>query len=205
MTRRQFHLALAVLCLSGLVGGFVSGLVVPGRAAWAQAPRTVDEVPPVEPPSAESMQGRIASEEIRAQRFVMVDTAGRTRATLTVFEGEPGLALWDEAGRPRARLSIFEGDPWIGLFDEEGKPRATLHLSEGEPILSFQDEAGEARAALHLVAGAPGLRLFDAAGQIRVVLGPTETKNARTGAVTRFPISTLTLFDETGALAWQAP
>ena len=37
MTRRQFHVALAVLAVSGLPGGLLSNRLIPGGVAWAQA------------------------------------------------------------------------------------------------------------------------------------------------------------------------
>lgn len=302
MTRRQFHVALAVLCVSGLVGGFVSGLVVPGRAAWAQD----------------------VAKELRAERFVLADAAGGERAELGFGEwGEPALSLYDETGRlgatlllpigaprlwlydeagePRAFLGMGEGEPSLGLWDEAGNPRVDVGTMDGEPSVVLRDAAGTMRAALALRSDVPELQLCDTAGepratlgldpapagkpteaslrfydaedmprmalslffgspslvfydaasgfrprmsldllngaprlslcdgtgieratmallddepglwlrdaayQTRAVLGPTETEDTRTGATTRYPISTITLFDQTGRVQWQAP
>ena len=46
------------------------------------------------------------AEEIRANRFVLVDDAGRTRATLGMREGEPDLRLMDEVGAERVILGV---------------------------------------------------------------------------------------------------
>ena len=36
LNRRQFYVALAVLAVSGLLGGALATWLMPGRAAWAQ-------------------------------------------------------------------------------------------------------------------------------------------------------------------------
>jgi len=93
MTKRQYYVALAVLAASGLLGGALATWL-PGRAAWAQ--------------------GEGAAKELRAESFVVVDEAGKTRAalgsteakdtrtgatikypisTITLF-GQAGRALW---------------------------------------------------------------------------------------------------------------
>lgn len=67
------------------------------------------------------------------------------------------------------------------------------------------DEAGKEREVLSMFRDDPELALFDDAGEARLVLDSTATEDTRTGAATRHPISTITLYDETGGVRRQAP
>ncbi len=204
-------LNVVLLVVAGLVGGALSNVLLQGGPALAQ--------------------GGAVAKEIRAERFALVDAAGKERATLTLADGEPGLHFVDSAGRPRAALRLLggpgvAGEPGLVFLDTAGRRRAVLRLCFGgnEPELQFYDaeaglpcatlsardglwlaEGAVVRAQLGIEEGELGLWLRDAAGQDRVVWGSTETENTRTGATTRFPISTITLFDETGRVSWQAP
>ena len=145
------------------------------------------------------------------------------QAELNFVDGEPILSFRDAAGEPRTWLSTEGGDPRlvlsdgsdrarmilgreaVMLIDTAGNPRAGLFLPEGgEPWLRLSGATGDPQMSLSLV-GEPKLWISDAAGQPRVILGSTETEDTRTGATIRHPISTITLFDETGRVRWQAP
>jgi len=175
MTSRQFYVALAVLAMSALAGGLLGDWLLPGRTAWAQA-----ESRPLEPPPT---QAASAAKEVRAERFILVDGTGQKRAILAVLSGDPILSLMDAAGQPRVILTVMGGDPRLWLDDGAGHMRVRLGLIDGEP----------------------GLWLADAAGQNRVVLGSVKTEDTRTGAIIKYPISTISLFTETGRGLWQAP
>jgi hypothetical protein len=210
MTRRQYIGALVVLAASGLLGGALCTLLVPGQAAWAQ-----EDVPPAEP--------RLAAvpKEVRAERFALVDEAGDERAVLRIAGGQPQLVLSDGECRPRLLIRTLDGEPAITLHDETGETRMMLRLLNDKMTLSFF-RGGDARAvfdeeSLWFTDGdrvraafgfvrkdEPKLALVDAAGLDRVILGSTRAVDERTGAETRSPISTITLFNETG-LQWQAP
>ena len=184
MTRRQYFGALIVLAVSGLTGGVLSTWLLPGQVAWAQ-------------------EGTV--KEVRAERFVLVDETGRERALLyKTIEGNPMLRLDDAAGYPAVTLGSLEGKPGLVLWDAGG-PRATLAVIGGYAQLSLKDPAGQGRVTLGASEHATGLWLSDAAGRDRVVAGSADATDTRTGAQVRSPISTITLFDETGRLKWQAP
>ncbi len=173
-------------------------------------------------------QGGAGAQEVRAERFALVDPEGKLRAALGLLDGGPAMWLYDAAWKPRAKLALARsGEPHLDLCDAAGQSRMTLQLIDGGPCLVFRDAAGQERVGLALLDDEPRLRLGDAAGRgrvglsllddtpcltlgdaagrERVVLGATETEDARTGATIRHPISTITLCDETGRVQWRAP
>ena len=162
----------------------------------------------------------------RAESFVLVDETGRRRAELGMDDDQPVLRLLDEAKVVRASLNLLDDwpklvitdpsgrirtnigysvFPSVGLFDEDGNIGATLSMPDGRPTLGLFDE-GKARGVFGLDAsGSPSLSLLNAEGHLRAALGSTTTENTETGAVTTFPISTITLFGDNGRVQWQAP
>jgi hypothetical protein len=143
MSKRQFYVALIVLAVSGLMGGVLSTWLLPGRAAYAQE--------------------QAAAQEIRAEKFVLVDAAGKTRAMLYLLDGRPGLVFYDEAGKPRAILEILDGEPVLQFASAAGKPRAAL----GAQGLTLYDAVGMPRAAVRLSDDEPKFYVFDEAGRTR--------------------------------------
>lgn len=97
MTRRQYHVALAVLVLSGLLGGMLG--------SWMTRSRL--------------------TEEVIAESFVVVDESGATRAQLSLVDGEALLGLWDEAGNTGVVLGIVYGEPRLTL-GQSGTNRVVL-------------------------------------------------------------------------------
>jgi len=109
--------------------------------------------------------GRIAVNEVRARRLVLVDDEGQERAALDVIGNGPGLTLLDAAGNCRAMLAVTAEEPWLTLFDAAQKPRAALEMTPNGPRLTLADETGKTRALLAVAAHGPGLYLNDAAGE----------------------------------------
>ncbi len=103
---------------------------------------------------------------VEAERFVLRDTYGKLRATLTVEGGSAGLKLFDETGTARAALALLNGWPALSLQDQAGKPRAMLGVSPGESGLIFFDAAGKSRAVLTVAGNSPRLTLSDQAGKV---------------------------------------
>jgi len=68
-------------------------------------------------------QGAGTVQEIRANKFVLVDENGKPRAELAMDKGRPLLVLWDENGKPRAGLVVTKLGPSLELNDENGKLR----------------------------------------------------------------------------------
>ena len=92
-------------------------------------------------PMAEAADGDV----VRAQRFEVVDAAGKTRAVLGVLaDGSPGLWMYDAAEKTRAVLAVkTDGLTVLALLDAAGKERAVLGVHpDGSPALSLRDARG---------------------------------------------------------------
>jgi len=124
-------------------------------------------------------------EEVRAKRFVMVDKDGKPRGELGVFKDVPNLVLADENGKYRVGLGVSKDGPGLSFRDKEGEQRLTLGLSDG--------------------LGGPSLALSDRAGLHRAVLGCDVAVNETTDVEHKYPESTLTLYDASGKVIFQAP
>ncbi len=106
---------------------------------------------------------------VRAQRFELVDAAGKLRAGLEVRgAGSAGLVLYDARGTGRAWLLVADdGTPSLDLRDAAGKLRAGLEVygDDGSAGLTLTDAVGTGRAWLAVGAdGAPVLKLLGATG-----------------------------------------
>src|SRR5262249_3740758 len=134
MSKKQYGIVLVVAMVAGLVGGMVSNWFLMGTPVFAQkAPQR--------------------EKDLQAERFEVVDQAGKLRAILGVVpDGTLSLVLNDKAGRPRAGLTVVSnGAPFVALFDKDGKLRTKLALEpDGAPSLTLADDNGQARANLNL-------------------------------------------------------
>jgi len=139
-----------------------------------------------------------AEKVIRANRFIVEDANGKTRASLDTN----GLGLLDENGEVRSWLTIDEHGSKLGLFDENGKGRAWL----GTDGLGLLDENGK---IFRTWLSADGLTLFDENGMgrawlttdengPRLVLFEKDGKTVRAWLRTNGHGSNLALFDENG-------
>ena len=144
---------------------------------------------------------------IRAERFELVDRDGRLAArlrpagTLDTIAGRRGVGavleffgadttqsvLLLSGGTDGAALMLTKRDriglllPRGLLFVRGSKIAADLEVGDSDTHLTLSDEDGEA------------------------VLGSTSAVNKRTGATSRFPVSTLTLYDADGNVRYRAP
>jgi len=123
MSRGRWALVIAAVCL------VVTAAAIAYAAGQATAP--VQEV-------------------VRAQKFELVDEAGKMRAALAMLPSGAGLGLYDNDGKLRADLLLLsDGGPRLRLLDKEEKPRAGLMLlADGSPALVLYDKDGKARAGL---------------------------------------------------------
>ena len=102
-----------------------------------------------------------------AERFLLKDAAGRTRAELVV-DGEQSVALRfrDADTMPRLSIGTENGASVVVLNEQGGRVRAGLvTLPQGSPALTFYDSNGKTRAELALAReGAPALTFTDRDG-----------------------------------------
>jgi hypothetical protein len=81
------------------------------------------------------------------------------------------VVIADQNGKTRANMSVLEGDvPTLVLNDTDGKACVVLRLSKGGP--GFHLIAPQTDAALEVTVneGGPDISLFDASGKQRMVL-----------------------------------
>jgi len=145
---------------------------------------------------------------IEAERFVLVDKAGRRIAELApAKDGLPALVFMDEQGRDRIRLALRSADsPVLSFHGPHGQVAASLALAEGSPLLTIHDRQGRRRAVFTTSEdGAPSLSLFDAEGKARAVLGSVSIESRQTEEVETRPVSSLVLFNKFGEVTFQAP
>jgi hypothetical protein len=113
------------------------------------------------------------SNENRAERFLLTDAAGKTRASLGVTAEGPELLFLDENNRSRSSIGATADGARFRLFDAQGRVRARLAAGQKGTELSFLDSTGIARAGLVLTAGlsgTPTLDLRDRTGRSRAQL-----------------------------------
>jgi hypothetical protein len=114
---------------------------------------------------------------VTAEQFVLVDSRGERRATLSLDDddGGPALALSDASGRARAAIRLgVDGAPSVVLYDTIGRRRLEIALKpDGATGLGLYDETGEGRAELMVSGtGAPALSMFGPSGK-RIAKLPT--------------------------------
>jgi hypothetical protein len=135
--------------------------------------------------------------EIRANKFVLEDGKGKSRALLGVDEDGPKLALLDEKGKNRALVVVEKDGPALCLFDEKGQAGVLLSLRDDGPNLGLYDWQGQTRVGLGMGKDGPmerpGLVLCDGKEKTRAVL-----------ALVKYGPG-LALCDEDGKVIWKAP
>ncbi len=108
-----------------------------------------------------------------AQKFVLVDSHGRTRGVLDVTQkGVAQLGLYDGTATLRAGLGVgVNGAPALGIYGRDSKPRAEVGLSGGVAEVRLYDADGTKHVALGVSAdGVAGLALLDKEGHDRASL-----------------------------------
>jgi len=150
---------------------------------------------------------------IEAQKFVVRDVSGKSRAVLGMGEdgvvlvftdnkerpriflkaahdGEGAIAFFQKAGKGR---SVFS-DRGLWLVDKDGKERAELAMNDDEPRLALFDRERKTRALVELLeSGDPKLTLVDKYGTHRATLGLLKGQ----------PV--IAFLDGSGKLSWNAP
>ena len=110
-----------------------------------------------------TVQAQTGENVVRAERFELVDSEGRVRAGLGVFNGMPGLLLYDANGTNRVELSVSDRGTGLFLYDANETPRAKLLASDDGSALGLFDTNGKHRAGLTVLAEiGPELYLWDA-------------------------------------------
>lgn len=156
------------------------------------------------------------AEVVRAQRFEVVDSAGRLRARLgTKEDGSPSLILLDANGKGRALFAVSsDGSSLLTLNDATMAPMLSLSTRADMPSVSLA-VAGQTKAMLAVKAtGAPSMTLHGSNGSTvmgETADGPSVSLNDATGnAIAMLLVKhdgspSLTLLSGAGALKTIAP
>jgi hypothetical protein len=120
-------------------------------------------------------QAPTASQEVRAQKFTLVDPKGLARAVLlTTPKGDVLFSLNDREKSREPRLVLgtgADGLPFISMRDKEEKLRLTVNVQAGMPKASFYSSDGKERAWVSVEKdGSPIIGLRDHEGKSRSIL-----------------------------------
>lgn len=147
---------------AAVVGGAVSGHIFAARAVDAAA----------------------APKMITAQRFMLVDSRGKTRGEFSVTrKGVAQIAVFDGTGTLRAGLGVgVDGAPALGIYGHDGKPRAEVGLTRSVARVVLFDANANPQATLGVAPdGQSGLGLMDKSGNPRasIIVQPDGTPTLR--------------------------
>jgi len=162
--------------LTGSIVALVLGAAIAG-AAWGQSRSAPD---------------RTNTDEVRARRFILVDSAGAERAELAVtVDGSARLVVRDAKGKTAVWVGINSaGDPSLSIVDSQGLPYADLVMYRDEPRLALCSPPGKPRAGIVVSkTRGPRIDLLDDNGRPRASLDP----------------ESLFLFRPDGSVLWRVP
>lgn len=170
-----------------------------------------------------------SSRTIEAEKFVLRDANGNSRAVLGMVVGMPTLTLSDAKGVP---MIVMEGgdDPLFSLSRNGGKEQVTMLAREelyglaiygepkgpingtrvgvgvwkGVPGLTLYDESGKEVAAIQTERSGPSLKLEDERGY-SAIFGTTDLIAPSTGRKEMTSAASLTLFGKDKKVLWSAP
>jgi hypothetical protein len=159
--------------------------------------------------------------ELTTEKVVLVDADGKTRATLRMSEGAPGLILYDNDENVCAILRVSdEGPPALHLVHSKTKAGLELKVSDSGPDVSLFDASGKERLRLGVTtyaSGTPYLGMLDPNGMQTLMVasldnGPSinlsDPANADGNTVVRLQVDgdgPLLMCLKDGKFLWSAP
>jgi hypothetical protein len=167
---------------AALVGGAVSGHIFAARTVdAAYAPRVVTAQKFMLIDSHGKTRGEFNVTHKGVAQIVVFDGGGTLRAGLGVgADGAPALGIYGIDGKPRAEVGLTNSVARVVLFDADGNPQASMGVApDGQSGLGLMDKSGNPRASIIVAAdGTPTLRLAD---QSRGRIGLDMTPDGRPG------------------------
>ena len=113
---------------------------------------------------------------IKTEQYILTDSGGKTRVSLGMTDGLPGLRFFDRHGKRRAGWTIQDdGSSTARFYDPEEKPTGIIRVIAEGPSLALEDAQG--RPKVDLAVGpdrSPGVLLSDHSGKPRVVVAVPE-------------------------------
>jgi hypothetical protein len=140
--------------------------------------------------AARSVDAANAPRMITAQKFMLVDSHGKTRGEFNVtHSGVAQIAVFDGTGTLRAGLGVgADGAPALGIYGHDGKPRAEVGLNESVARVVLFDANAQPQATIGVAPdGQSGLGLMDSKGNPRasIIVQPDGTPTLRLADQTR--------------------
>ncbi len=102
---------------------------------------------------------------IRAERFELVDTNGRTRVVTAVIDNVSGMTLYSEKGQKTASLIQGKDGSVLAMSDENNKMRVGLSSNKAGTVLGLFDENGKMRVQMGIGKDGAGMMLHDESGK----------------------------------------
>jgi hypothetical protein len=154
---------------------------------------------------------------LAADEFILRDSLGRTRASLSVDSKVVALAFFDETGRKQMLLKATtdntgHGHASLGLGEGGANARYILAGTDPEGDLATISDGGVllgAKDKTHVLLSAsgpdsPSLEISDSRGYL-TVLGVSEFQDPGTGRTQRTSAASLVLIDKDGNVIWSDP
>jgi hypothetical protein len=113
-------------------------------------------------------QARPEPAEIKAQKFVLVDETGASRATLAMEAGGPSLVLTDARGSGAIRLAVpkVPGKGTFYLSDREVGADLELAMTQNGPVIHLNDKHGNRLRLATNELNAPLAAVYDEEGKL---------------------------------------
>jgi hypothetical protein len=134
---------------------------------------------------------------VEADKFVLKDANGLTRAEMSIWEKEPLLAFYDLDGKRTLGLSST-----VLALGQSSVKGSSYRTKLGIGGLSFVDSDGKPQ--VFLSAGRACLRVFDKEG-FSAAFGSTDIVSPKTGEKSQTSAASILLFDKDGVALWKAP
>jgi hypothetical protein len=153
--------------------------------------------------------------EVVTEKLVVVDAAGKTRATLCMYEEGPGLGIYDTDGNRCAVLRVCAEGPSLRLVDRKtGQGLELMVLNDGPSVHLF-DANGKPSVLVTILNHGGGLTLYGPDVKARLILDVSESgkssltmKDANGGVVVKLAPESdgpCLLFRKHGKMSWSAP
>jgi hypothetical protein len=113
-------------------------------------------------------QARPEPGEVKATKFVLVDEAGTSRATLAIESGGPSLVLTDTRGHGAIRLSVpkVPDKGTLYLSDREAGGDLELAITQNGPVIHLNDRRGNRVRLATNELNAPLAAVYDDEGKL---------------------------------------
>jgi hypothetical protein len=191
MNNRKYLLLVALIIVSGLIGGAVSNWIFMARTAITRETLSDKDILNAFEVQNTPLQELITAKVIKAEEFRLVDKEGRTYAVLGKPDDDkyPGLWLYD--GQSKVSVGLYAGEFWSGLclYDKQGDPYINLDLALGNPYLTLRRKKNQSVKFTLSPDGTPILQLTTGEGKTRTIPLDSEWRTPSSQAATLLDLS----------------